>query len=141
MCCDKKSMRPVGPFIFLSSAVAPGRHRIPQLADKDLVTQGAAWPPCPGPSQKSCRPLLSLGGPVWKCLLSLWRQEYQSHACWLGELAPCLLGWGGCCFLGRAGSKSLTGEGGGGNFQTNPFPLRAGFIQRKIIREHPTQAF
>ena len=103
LCCDKKSMRPVGPFIFLSSAVAPGRHWIPQPADKDLVTQGAAWPPCPVPSQKSCRPLLSLGAPVWKCLLSLWRQENQSRACWLGELAPCLLGWGGCCSLGRAG--------------------------------------
>lgn len=30
----------------LSSAVAPGRHWILQLADKDLVTQGAAWLAC-----------------------------------------------------------------------------------------------
>lgn len=76
-----------------SAAVAPGRHRTLRLVDKDLVTQGAAWPPCPGLSPGSLGSSFLRGAwggngfclpGVRDLITCLWLAEPGASASWPG---------------------------------------------------------
>lgn len=83
LCCGKK-VGAVGPFIFLSSAVAPGRHWTPQLADKDQVTEVTACPPCQS-HPKELKASNFFRRPSVEVFFVSLASGIPSRACWLGE--------------------------------------------------------